>query len=177
MTPYRQRRLFSGQASIEYLVVLAFGVMVLLKPFGYDDVNNPNAAKTEAPALQQLAKAVKDYHKHYSFAMAIAAIPECDYSVSLSFDKTAPSDIASLTGGATVGIDRCIDWLNPSIPAVSVTDLSVIVGLPTDFGSFVQNIVTTMVKDAMNQFLDPSNLLEMVGFPSSASDIIDLILP
>ncbi|MCF8151452.1 MAG: hypothetical protein K9K30_01700 [Burkholderiaceae bacterium] len=186
MTPWRQRRVSLGQASIEYLVVLAFGVMVLLKPFSYTDVSNPNAPATEAPALQQLAKAVKDYHKHYTFAMSIATIPECDYNVNYSFEKTLPASIATLTGeplppsvsgSVSIDVDRCIDWGNPAIPAVQVESLLAIAGIPTNFSGFVQAIVDEMITSAMNKFTDPANLAEMVGFPTSASDIIKLILP
>lgn len=153
----RLSRRQAGQAMIEYMVVLAFGVIVLIKPFSYNDVTNPNATATEAPALQQVVRAIRDYHEHYTYAMSIAYIPDCDYSAAL--DKSASlGDIASLTGGVTVGFDRCIDWLNPQIPSLSVSG-SLAFDLASNLGDAVKNIIVDTVKDSIDGFLDPSNLL------------------
>ncbi len=151
---------------IEYMVVLAFGVIVLIKPFSYSDITNPNAPATELPALQQVAKAIRDYHEHYTYAMSIAYIPDCDYQTSL--DKSVSmADIASLTGGITVGFDRCIDWTNPQIPALSVSG-SMAFDLASNVGDAVKKIITDTIKDSIDGFLDPSNLLgDMVGFSPS----------
>lgn len=151
----------AGQAMIEYMIVLAFGVIVLLKPFSYNDVANPNATATEAPALQQVARAIRDYHEHYTYAMAIAYIPDCNYSTAL--DKSATlGDIASLTGGVTVGFDRCVDWMNPQIPSLSVSG-SLAFGLASNLGDAIKDIIVDTVKDSIDGFLDPSNLLSGIA--------------
>ena len=151
---------------IEYMVVLAFAVIVLIKPFSYNDANNPNAPATEAPALTQVTTAIKDYHQHYTYAMSIAYIPDCDYQTSL--DKSASlADIASLTGGITVGFDRCIDWTNPQIPALSVSG-SLAFDLASSVGDAIKQIITDTIKDSIDGFLDPSSLLgDMAGFSPS----------
>ena len=150
-----------GQAMIEYIVVLAFGVIVLTKPFAYNDVNNPNAAATEAPALQQVAQAIRDYHRHYTYAISIAYIPDCDYTYAL--DKSASvADIATLTGSAAVSFDRCINWSNPQIPGLSVSGALSLGGLPTS-PSQVTDWITSTISDSISSsisgFLDPSSLL------------------
>lgn len=178
MTHFRQRRRCLGQAAIEYLVVLAFGVIVLLKPFSYDDVTNAGAPAKEAPALQQLSTAIKDYHKHYTYAMAIAAIPDCDYQ--FAYDKSARAgDIATLTGGVAVGFDRCIDWSNPTISGLSVSgSFGVDFHVPTSVGGAIGKMVTDMIDSALKDFLNPAGFLgDMLGFPTSASGILNLILP
>jgi len=163
---HRLSRRQAGQAMIEYIVVLAFGVIVLTKPFAYNDVANPNAPATEAPALQQVAKAIRDYHEHYSYAMSIAYIPDCDYQLAL--DKSASlADIASITGGITAGFDRCIDWTNPQIPALSLSG-SLAFDLASNVGDAVKQIITDTIKDSIDGVLDPSNLLsDIVGFSPS----------
>jgi hypothetical protein len=178
MMRYRPRRRCLGQAAIEYLVVLAFGVIVLLKPFSYDDVTSPGAPANEAPALQQLSTAIKDYHKHYTYAMAIAAIPDCDYQ--FAYDKSAKvGDVATLTGGIAVGFDRCIDWSNPTIPGLSVSGtFGADFNVPTSIKEAIGKMVTDMIDSALKDFLNPAGFLgDMLGFPTSASGILDLILP
>jgi hypothetical protein len=146
----------AGQAMIEYMVVLAFAVIVLIKPFSFDDVNNPNATADQGPPLKQVATAIKDYHKHYSYAMSIAYIPDCDYQLAL--DKSSSlADIAGLTGNVAVGVDRCIDWTNPQFPALSVTG-SLTFNIVSDVGAAVEKIITDTIKDSIDGFLDPSSL-------------------
>ena len=168
MTVRRTRDLCGGQASVEYIVVLAFSVMVLLKPFSYSDVTNPNAAQTEAPALKQLATAIKDYHKHYTYALAIAAIPECDYTYATSSDSWTPVAIQTYlpTIDLTASIDRCLDWQNPVLPTPSVS-ISPFPTLPSSFGDAVKTLVTTAVDEAVNNLLKPENIAGALGFPIS----------
>jgi hypothetical protein len=164
----RSRRLFGGQASIEYIVVLAFGVMVLLKPFSYSDVADPNAAKTEAPALKQVATAIKDYHKQYTYALAIASIPDCDLSYSTSSDQWTPAQFQGYfpTINLTAGIDGCIDWQNPALPTPSIS-ISPFPTLPSSFGDAIKTIVTEAVDKAVNDLLKPENIAGALGFPTS----------
>ena len=138
---------------IEYAIVLAFGVVILMQ--GGDN----------AP-IKQVAKAIKDYHEHYSYAMAIAYIPDCDYQ--LAYDKSSGlNDIATLTGGVTVGFDRCIDWTNPQIPSLSVSG-SLAFNMVSNVGDAVKQIITDTIHDSIDGFLDPSNLLsDMLGFSPS----------
>lgn len=147
----------TGQAIVEYVVVLAFGVILLLKPFSLNDVTSPSATPTQQPALKQLANAIKDYHKHYTYAMAISSIPDCDYQ--FAYDKSASAgDIGTLTGNVAVGFDRCIDWNDPQIPGLSVTgDLAV--SLTANVQTAIQNMVTDMINDSISQFTNPSQLL------------------
>jgi hypothetical protein len=146
-----------GQAMIEYIVVLAFSVILLIKPFNYNDVANPGAPATQGSAVKQLADAIKGYHRHYSYAMAIASIPDCDYQ--FAYDKSSSaSEIGALTAGITVGFDRCIDWQNPSVPGLTVSgDLAVT--LASNLTNVIQNMITQMITDSIHDFLDPSNLL------------------
>ena len=164
----RSRRFSLGQASVEYIVVLAFGVMVLLKPFGYSDVADPNAAKTEAPALKQVATAIKDYHKHYTYALAIAAIPDCDLSYSTTSDQWTPAQFQGLfpTINLTASVDGCIDWQNPSLPTPSIS-ISPFPSLPSSFADAVKTIVTEAVDKAVNDLLKPENIAGALGFPTS----------
>ena len=150
------RKRQGGQAMIEYMVVLAFAVIVLIKPFSYDDVNNPNATANQQPALKQVATAIKDYHEHYTYAMSIAYIPDCDYTYAL--DKSASvNDIASLTGNVAIGVDRCIDWTNPQFPAISVSG-SLVFNIVSNVGDAVKKVITDTIKDSIDGFLDPSSL-------------------
>lgn len=139
---------------IEYLVVLTFGIVVILQ--GGD----------QAP-LRQLATAIKDYHKHYSYAMAIATIPDCDYQ--LAYDKsTNLGDIVSLTGGLTVGFDRCIDWTNPQIPTISITNFTGNIGLTDNVKGAISDMVTNMISSSIDSFVNPSGLLDdMLNFSPS----------
>jgi hypothetical protein len=168
MIARRGRRLSGGQASVEYIVVLAFSVMVLLKPFSYSDVTNPNAATTEAPALKQLATAIKDYHKHYTYALAIAAIPECDYTYTTSSDQWTPAAIQTYlpTIDLSASIDRCLDWQHPVLPSPNIS-ISPFPSLPSSFGDAVKTIVTTAVDEAVNNLLKPENIAGALGFPVS----------
>lgn len=152
---------------IEYMVVLAFGVIILIKPFSFNDINDPNATPDQAPALQQVAKAIRDYHEHYTAALSIAYIPDCDYQYAL--DKSATvNDIATLTGGITVGFDRCIDWTNPAIPAVDIkTALSI--DMATNLGDIIKNAITDSIKSSVAGFLDPSTVLDgLLHFDASS---------
>ncbi len=135
---------------IEYAIVLAFGVIILIQ--GGDS----------AP-VKQLATAIKDYHEHYSYAMSIAYIPDCDYQ--FAYDKSASlNDIATLTGGLAVGFDRCIDWQNPKVPTLAVSG-SLAFDMVGNVGDAVKKIITDTIKDSIGGFLDPSNLLgDMIGF-------------
>jgi hypothetical protein len=168
MMARRLRSRSAGQASVEYIVVLAFGVMVLLKPFSYSDVTDPNAAKTEAPALKQLSMAIKDYHKHYTYALAIAAIPECDYSYATSSDQWTPTEIQKYlpTIDLTASIDRCLDWQNPVLPTPTIS-ISPFPSLPSSFGDAIKTIVTEAVDKAVNDLLKPENIAGALGFPTS----------
>ena len=159
----------TGQAMIEYMVVLAFGVIVLIKPFSYNDVSNPNATADQAPALQQVAQAVRDYHQHYTYALSIAYIPDCDYTYALDKSVSA-ADIASLTGNAAISTDRCINWSNPQIPGVSVSGaLSFVLPTsPSAVTSAIGDMITQSISSSISGFLDPSSLLSgMFNFSPS----------
>lgn len=168
MMRWRQRRLCRGQASVEYIVVLAFGVMVLLKPFSYADVANPGATPTEASALKQVATAIKDYHKHYTYALAIAAIPECDYTYTTSSDQWTPTEIQNYlpTIDLTASVDRCIDWQHPALPTPAIS-ISPFPALPSSFGDAIKTIVEAAVDEAVNNLLKPENIAGALGMPIS----------
>lgn len=151
-------RASGGQAMIEYLVVLAFGVIVIMQ----------GGSATEDPPVKKLATAIKDYHKHYTYAMAIASIPDCDYQ--LAYDKSATvADVLSLSGGVTVGFDRCVDWQNiTDLPLPSI-DLSSSVKLETaSIKSAIQQKITDTISGFIGQFVNPSGLLDdMLNFSPS----------
>lgn len=166
----------AGQAAIEYLVVLAFGVMVLMRPFSLSDSGVAGATSTQAPALQQLATAIKDYHKHYSFALAIATIPECEYVAA--FDKTRDFggiipplmglDLGTLltaSASASATIDRCVAWDDPKFD-VSVSGLSANLGIdPSNIAGTVTTMVSDYITGSITEFLNPASALgDLVGF-------------
>lgn len=164
---FRSHRRSLGQASVEYIVVLAFGVMVLLQPFSNPDTPGQPAESV----IKQVARAMKDYHTHYTYAMAIATIPDCDYEYSTSLADWAPAEIATIFPDltyptATVGIDRCIDWQNPALPVPSI-GISPFPTLPSSFGDAIKTIVTEAVDKAVNDLLKPENIASAIGFPIS----------
>lgn len=77
-----------GQSFIEYMLVVALAVLVLIS-------GNPSP-------VQMLVNAIHEHFTHYSFAMSISSIPNC---VS---NKNA--------GGATMSVDKCVDVNNPDWP-------------------------------------------------------------
>ena len=140
---------------IEYIVVLAFSVILLVKPFSL----NGNA---EAPAITQLSDAIKAYHKSYTYAMDVAAIPECNYS--LAYDKSPlassialPPALASFN--PTVSVDRCLDWSNPQIPPVTFS------GVPSlgDISTSIKDTVDSYINGIMDQITHP-NLSDLLNF-------------
>jgi hypothetical protein len=181
MTPIRRSPPFSpachaGQAMIEYLVVLAFSVLLLIRPFPASELN-PNAppGQTQGSVVDLLAQAIRDYHQHYSFAMSIAYIPNCTYT--LSADQTAiqsripqtiwPLSSFPITATASVTFDRCIDLLNPQIPMPSASSFSF--GL--DFDNITSDIASLMlssVKSALSSY-DPAGMLgSLINFDPSS---------
>lgn len=82
------RRRMRGQSTIEYLVVVMVGVLVLV--LGTD------------PPIQKLAKAVREYYTDYSYAISVSSMPNC-------FNEFG-------AGPVKVGIDKCPDLKNPEWP-------------------------------------------------------------
>lgn len=81
-----------GQSTVEYLVVLAVGVIVLVS--GTD------------PPIQKLALAIRDYYTDYTFAISISSMPNCYISKG-----------ASAAGmSVSVTVDKCPNLSNPSWP-------------------------------------------------------------
>ena len=157
-----------GQAMIEYIIVLAFSVILLIKPIppSTQDPLSPNPAGSSSSAVKMLADALRNYHKHYTYAMAIATIPDCDVKYTYAVDKVGSLDLSSLGITIDMAVDPCIDWTNPTLPIPSLS-LSAL-GLPTDPASFVQNIVTNMVNGFISDFSNPVGLLDdMLGFSPS----------
>lgn len=81
-----------GQSTVEYLVVLMFGVMVLVT--GND------------PPIQQLARALQEYYTDYSYAMSFSSMPNC-------YESTGASGAGH---SVTVTVDKCLDLKNPEWP-------------------------------------------------------------
>ncbi len=72
-----------------------------------------------------------------------------------------------MTGGITLGFDRCIDWTNPQFPAFSVSG-SLAFNLASNVGDAVKQIIIDTIDDSIDGFLDPSSLLgDMIGFSPS----------
>lgn len=124
---------------IEYIVVLAFGVMLLMK-----------GDASGASPVEKLADAIRNYHKHYSYAMAIATIPDCSYQ--FSYEKNPVGDY-KFSVSAT--IDRCPDWDNPTMP---IEDL--VISDPLDIGGSIKDIVNETVDSFIDKFANPGNLLK-----------------
>lgn len=87
-TVFLPRRRTGGQSTIEYVIVLLVGVIVLVTG--------------ENPPIQKLAGAIRDYYTDYSYAISISSMPDCFYT------KEA--------GPVTVEADKCIDLKNPEWP-------------------------------------------------------------
>lgn len=81
-----------GQSTVEYLVVLLFGVLVLVTG--------------ENPPIQRLASAIKEYYTDYSYAISVSSMPNC-------FIKKE-GEAAGIT--ATVTVDQCVDLKEPKWP-------------------------------------------------------------
>jgi len=77
-----------GQSTIEYLVVLLVGVIVLVA--GND------------PPIQKLATAIRNYYTDYSFAVSVSSMPNCFNSAGM--------------GPVSVSVDKCIDLKDPEWP-------------------------------------------------------------
>lgn len=88
----RPSRRDRGQSTVEYLVVLMFGVMVLVTG--------------EDPPIQKLARAIQEYYTDYSYAMSFSSMPNCF--------ETASASGAGM--GVTVTVDKCLDLKDPEWP-------------------------------------------------------------
>lgn len=158
---------------VEYLVVLAFSVMLLTRPYPADEIV-AGATGTSQSAVQQLADAIKKYHRSYSYAMAIAYIPNCAYTYSYDVNKAATElwSGADAFGLGTLGVsfDRCIDWLNPQIPTPSFSATGFSIDFKNDFESIVKDMVTNAIKSAVDSFSPGDILKGFIGF-----DPIELI--
>ena len=128
---------------IEYIVVLAFGVMLLIK-----------GDASGASPVEKLADAIRNYHKHYSYAMAIATIPDCSYQ--FSYEKNPVGDY-KFSISAT--IDRCPDWDNPVMP---IEDLQLYdsLGITNALGGPIKDIVNETVNGFIDKFTNPGELLK-----------------
>jgi hypothetical protein len=88
--PRKKRSL--GQSTIEYLVVLMVGVIVLVT--GTD------------PPIQKLALAIRDYYTDYTFALSISSMPSC-------FETKGAS---AMGASVSATLDKCVNLKNPSWP-------------------------------------------------------------
>jgi hypothetical protein len=145
---------------IEYLVVVSFGVVVIMQ----------GGTATEDPPIKKLATAIRDYHRHYTYAMSIASVPDCNYQ--LAYDKSLDiNGVNVLTGQIAVGFDRCIDWSNPTIPTIDTSEIATSLGIPTtlsDVGKVVSDVTSQIMSGFISQFTNPAGLLgDMVGFSPS----------
>src|SRR5690606_12757128 len=105
------------------------------------------------------ADAIRNYHKHYSYAMAISTIPDCSYT--FSYEQNPVGDYTLTISGA---VDRCPDWDNPTMPIEDLT-LSDSLGIINSPGDIIKNIVDETIDGFIDQFSDPGNLLEgLFGF-------------
>lgn len=137
--PRSTRTRMLGQAMIEYIVVLAFGVILLIQ-----------ADATGSSPVQKLATAIKDYHRHYTYGMSIATIPDCEAAFSYDFNPTG--DYTFTLSGS---VDKCPDWTDPQfpIPSLSLTD-------PLSFGESIGTIIKDTINGFINDFANPGNLLK-----------------
>lgn len=85
---FSKRRRQRGQSTIEYLVVLLVGVIVLVT--GSD------------PPIQKLATAIREYYTDYSYAISVSSMPNCFNSAGV--------------GPVTIGVDKCVDLKDPEWP-------------------------------------------------------------
>ncbi|HQR04062.1 MAG: hypothetical protein JSR19_12700 [Proteobacteria bacterium] len=150
----RPLRGYRGQATVEYLVVLSFGVILLMQ------------GGANAP-FKQLGQAIKDYHQHTTHALSIAYIPDCNYQFALDKSSTLQT-ISDMTGITSVGFDRCVDWTNPQFPALNIGGVSSTLGVMTNIQSYIQDKITNTITGAISDFVNPASLLnDMLGFKPS----------
>jgi hypothetical protein len=130
-----------GQAMVEYTVILAFGLMMLLGPGG--DV------------LRDLADVLKNNYRGYSYAMSMSPLPDFDTG----------SELREYVEG--LGLDPELDEQTLDRLAVDPVDdavtaaLSPLTNLTSQFSSVddvlnalpdIQDIVTEMATDAISPF-------------------------
>ena len=83
-----QKKRSAGQSFVEYIVVLAVGVLVLVS--GND------------PPIAKLASAIHEYYTDYSYAISFSSMPNC--FINKDF------------GPVEVGVDKCVDLKDPQWP-------------------------------------------------------------
>jgi len=166
-----------GQAMIEYFVVLAFSVILLTKPLPQAECSvvancPPTCGATSScpSAVELLSQAMRDYHSHYAFAMAVAYVPNCDVPFNLS--KTlSPSDISngpSVLLQASGTIDPCIDLSHPQLPIPDFSSISMsFEGFGASIIDALGDYVVDEVKKQIDHFFDPADLLSSFGFSFS----------
>jgi hypothetical protein len=131
-----------GQAMVEYTVILAFGLMMLLGPGG--DV------------LRDLADVLKNNYRGYSYAMSMSPLPDFDTGSELreyveglgldpeldeqTLDRLAVDPVDDAVTAAPESLDQ------PDQPVFSSVD-DVLNALPD-----IQDIVTEMATDAISPF-------------------------
>jgi hypothetical protein len=131
----------AGQGMVEYTVVLAFGVLLLMGPGG--DV------------LKDLAMVLQNKYRGYSYAMSLSPLPEFDtgpelatYIEGLNLDP--PLDDATL---ARLTVDPVQEQVDQALQPVSdayqhFDDIS---GLLDGLGD-IDEILAQMLRDAVSPF-------------------------
>jgi hypothetical protein len=176
------RRYLRGQAFIEYIVVLAFSVILLTRPIASssNDPYSPIPAGSSQSALTLLASAIQSYYGHYTYAMSIAYIPECNYSTVVGDTKAyadmqstiaqstssipsfATSALDTVASNITVSGDRCPDLqnlnLNSLVPSISFGNLPI----PTSADD-VANLITGQFTNYLHSFTDPSKIVDALN--------------
>jgi hypothetical protein len=90
--PASRQRKQAGQSTVEYIVVLLFGVIVLVSG--------------EEPPIQKLALAIRDYYTDYSYAISISNMPNCFINKGAS----------GAGHSVSVTVDKCPNLSDPSWP-------------------------------------------------------------
>ncbi len=139
-TIYRRRRTY-GQGMVEYVVILAFGVMMLMGPGG--DV------------IKDLLAVVQNKYRGYSYSMSMSPLPDFDtgpqletYIIGLNLDPAIDDEtLARLTVDPVQ--ENVTAALQPFASAASAfNDISDLLNDLPDLG----DLASEMLQDAISPF-------------------------
>jgi hypothetical protein len=133
----------------------------------------PQTVGSQAPCpspIDMLTNTIRDYHSHYSYAMAIAYVPNCEVPFNLS-RTLSPSDISNAPTvllQASGTIDPCIDPTNIRLPMPDFSNISMsFEGFGSSLLDQLGSYVVQQVETQAEEFLNPADLLSSFSFSIS----------
>ena len=130
------RRRERGQSMVEYMVVLAFGVMVLTSGPGAD-------------VIEALTDVVNENYRGYSYAMSLSPLPDYDsasaHSLALGTEGVDAQTIASLATDPVQHMSELSEY-NDKFSKLNTVNTAI-----NSLGS-MQSIINDMVQNAVSFF-------------------------